>query len=336
MSQTTSTTKEDDMPKLKTLIRPLLALAMSSALSGTIWAQSDYPNKPLRFITPFPPGASTDLATRFVADKLGEKWGQRVVVENRPGGNTVIGTQMVARAAPDGYTVLVTTNAHTVTPLLMSAPYDPVKDFVPIALITRGEWVLAAHPSVQANNLKEFIALMKANPNGLNYATSGTGGASHLATELLGMMTGTQARHVPYKGGSAVIPDLLAGQVQFTFAVPVAVTQHIKAGKLKGIAVSGGKRLPALPDLPTFTESGLTGFDAGYWIGALVPAGTPTEIVNKMSRDIEAILATQEGQQRMLGLGTQPDASTRERFVQQILDDVKRYSELIRVANIKL
>lgn len=322
-------------PRRSTLSRLLCAAAIATFGSAAA-AQDAYPNRPIRFITPFPPGATTDLATRMVAEKLGQAWGQQVIVENRPGGNTVIGTQAVARSAPDGYTVLVTTNAHPVTPLLLNAPYDAIKDFMPVGTITRGEWVLVAHPSVPANNLREFIALLKSRPNELNYATSGSGGASHLATELFGMLADVKARHIPYKGGAAVIPDLLAGQVQFTFAVPVAVTNHVKAGKLKAIAVTGDERLAGLPEVPTFRESGLTGFNAGYWVGALVPAGTPEAVVDKLSTEIRRIVGTPESRDRLMGVGAQPFPSTRQQFGTLLADDVERYGKLIRSANIKL
>ena len=228
-------------------LRRMSATAALVLLAGSAAAHSAYPNKTIRFITPFPPGGNTNILARLVADKLGEALGQTVVVENRPGGNTMIGTDAVAKAAPDGYTILVTTNAHAVTPLLVQAPYDAVKSFAPIAMISRGEWVLVVHPSVPANNLRELIALAKSKPDELNFASSGGGGASHLATELLGTMAGIKMRHVPYKGGGPALPDLIAGRVQLTLAVPSAVVQHIATGRLKAIAISGETRLPALP-----------------------------------------------------------------------------------------
>lgn len=317
------------------LVRAFTAAAVI-AIAGSAVAQDAYPNKPIRFITPFPPGGTTNVATRLVAEKLTQSWGQQVIVDNRPGGNTVIGTEAVAKSPPDGYTILVTTNAHTVTPLLVATSYDAIKDFAPVATITRGEWVLVVHPSVPANNMRELIALAKSKPGELNYASSGTGGASHLATELFSMMTNIKMRHIPYKGGGPAIPDLLAGRVQLTLAVPVAVMQHIRAGKLKAIAISGDARLPALPDVPTFTESGLAGFDAGYWVGALAPAGTPRAIVDRMSAEIGRILRTAEVTDKLVGLGAQPFVSTPEQFAALLRADADKFGKVIKAADIKL
>lgn len=318
-----------------TVARASLAVALIAA-AGSAVAQEAYPGRPIRFITPFPPGGTTNVATRLVAEKLTESWGQQVIVDNRPGGNTVIGTEAVAKSPPDGYTILVTTNAHTVTPLLIAAPYDAIKDFSPVATITRGEWVLVVHPSVPANSLRELIALAKSKPGELNYASSGAGGASHLATELLGMMANIKMRHIPYKGGGPAIPDLLAGRVQLTLAVPVAVTQHVQAGKLRAIAVSGDARLPALPDVPTFTESGLAGFDAGYWVGALAPAGTPRAIVDRMSTEIARILRTPEVTDKLVALGAQPFPSTPEQFASLLRADADKFGKVVKAADIKL
>lgn len=317
-------------------LRRMSATAALVLLAGSAAAQSAYPNKTIRVITPFPPGGNTNILARLVADKLGEALGQTVVVENRPGGNTMIGTDAVAKAAPDGYTILVTTNAHAVTPLLVQAPYDAVKSFAPIAMISRGEWVLVVHPSVPANNLRELIALAKSKPDELNFASSGGGGASHLATELLGTMAGIKMRHVPYKGGGPALPDLIAGRVQLTLAVPSAVVQHIATGRLKAIAISGETRLPALPDVPTFTESGLPGFDAGYWIGALAPAGTPAAVLDKLAAEIGKILATAESKDKLASVGALPFTTTREQFAAVLRNDADKFGNVIKAANIKL
>ncbi|MGE0802869.1 MAG: Bug family tripartite tricarboxylate transporter substrate binding protein [Lautropia sp.] len=325
-----------NMQSVRAAIARLLGAAALVAFASTAAAQASFPSKPMRVITPFPPGGNTNTVARLVADRLAHSWGQQAVVENRPGGNTVIGTGAVAKATPDGYTILITTNAHAVMPLLASTPYDAIQDFAPVATVARGEWVLAAHPSVPANNLRELIALAKARPDELNYASSGSGGASHLATELFNMMAGVKMQHIPYKGGGPALPDLLGGRVQLTLAVPSAVIQHINGGRLKAIAVSGESRLPELPNVPTFTESGLPGFDAGYWIGVLVPAGTPPAVVEKMSAEICQYLAQPETREKIAGLGAQVFVTSPEQFGALLRADAERFGKVIRTANIKL
>jgi tripartite-type tricarboxylate transporter receptor subunit TctC len=316
------------------LTRILIAivLATSSALAT---AKAVYPNKPVRVILPLAAGATTDIAARIIAENLAESFGQPFIVENRAGGNTMIGTEFVAKAAPDGYTLLVTTNAHTVMPLLFAAPYDPIKDFAAIATLTRGEWVLAVHPSLPANNLREFIALAKSKPGELNYGSSGTGGASHLATELFSLMAGIKMQHVPYKGGSAVVSDLVGGRLQSTLGVESIMVPLIKTGKLKAIAVSGESRFSSLPDVPTFTESGLPGFDAGFWVGMLAPAGTPPAILEKLSSEIDRILAKPAVKEKLAGIGASVFTSSRDDFAALLKADADKFGKVIKAANIK-
>ncbi len=316
------------------LSRILIPIVLA-AFSALATAQNVYPNKPVRVILPLAAGATTDIAARIIAENLAKSFGQPFIVENRAGGNTMIGTEFVAKAAPDGYTLLVTTNAHTVMPLLFAAPYDPIKDFAAIATLTRGEWVLAVHPSLPANNLREFIALAKSKPGELNYGSSGTGGASHLATELFSLMAGIKMQHVPYKGGSAVVSDLVGGRLQCTLGVESIMVPLIKTGKLKAIAVSGESRFSSLPDVPTFTESGLPGFDAGFWVGMLAPAGTPPAILEKLSSEIDRILAKPAVKEKLAGIGASVFTSSPDGFTALLKADADKFGKVIKAANIK-
>jgi tripartite-type tricarboxylate transporter receptor subunit TctC len=270
------------MIKCASVVARIAALSLLLGLAGPTVAQQAYPTRPIRFITPFPPGGSLDPMTRMAAQKLSEKWGQPGVVENRPGGNSIIGTDAVAKAAPDGYTILVAGTPHIVNSNLFATPYDPIKDFEPIATIARSRQVLVVNPSLPANNLQELIALAKARPGQLNYGSSGTGNTNHLAGELLCSLADIKMQHVPYKGAGPAITDLLGGQLQLSFHVTISAMPHIKSGKVRALAISGETRASALPQVPTFAEAGLPAFDIAGWTGMFAPAGTPKAIVEKM------------------------------------------------------
>ena len=310
---------------------------MLIAVFGTAAAQQSYPSKPIRLIIPYPPGGSTDPVARLVGQKLTEIWGQQVFVDSRPGGNTVIGTDALAKSAPDGYTLLLTTNAIVILPhLIASLPYDSVNDLAPVATLIGSEYVLALYPGVPANNLQELIALAKSKPSELNYASSGSGSLGHLAAELFNMMAGVKIQHIPYKGGGLSFVDLIGGQVQLAFNNPIIIIPHIKTGKLKAIAISGEARSPLLPQVQTFAEAGLLGFSAKNWFGIIAPGATPKGIINKLSTEIGRILTMPELKEALAKQGMDPFVSTPEQFAALMKADSARYGKVIRAANIKI
>lgn len=319
----------------------IAGLACAAALlvaTNTAMAQQPgaYPTRPVRYIIPFPPGGSTDPMGRFIATKLTERWGQSVVVDNRPGGNTVIGTELLARAAPDGYTIGWSGASMFSTPsLIEKLPYDVLKDFVAVATIATGRSVLVLHPSVPANNLKDFVALVKSKPGQFNYGSSGVGTNTHLSGELFNLMAGTKMIHIPYKGSGPVTTDLLAGRLQLSFQVPITVIPFINAGKLRPIAVSGEGRLAALADVPTFTEAGMAGFGLTSVTAMVAPAKTPRPIINKINTDIAAVLAQPATHEFMNKQGAEPFTSTPEKAAEVIRDEVARYAKIIKGAGIK-
>ena len=316
------------------LLSPLLLLAAA----GAAWAQQqNYPTRPVRYIIPFPPGGSTDPMGRFIAGKLTEKWGHSVVVDNRPGGNTVIGTEVLARAQPDGYTIGWSGASMFSTPSLMAnLPYDVARDFAPIATIATGRSVLVVHPTVPANTLQEFAALMKSKPGEFNYGSSGVGTNTHLSGELFNQMAGTKMVHIPYKGSGPVTTDLLAGRVQLSFQVPITVMTYITTGRLKAIAISGDGRAPALPEVPTFGEAGLQGFNPSGWFGIVAPAASPKFAINKLSTEVAAILALPDSRDYLIKQGSEAFVSTPEQVNALIRSDVARYAKIIKDANIKV
>lgn len=316
--------------------RGLIATACATGLVAVAHAQQGYPNRPIRFITPYAPGGSTSVISRLVAQHLSERWGQNVIVDNRPGGSTVIGTELVARSAPDGYTMLLTPVTHTILSSLMKTPYDPVKDFAPVATVAISPQLLVVHPSVGANSVQELIALAKARPGQLNFASAGTGGSSHLAGEVFNMLAGVKTQHVPYKGGGPATIDLIGGHVQMFYSVPLNVVSHVQAGKLKAIAVTGNARVPALPQTPTFGEAGVPGFDVKTWNGVTLPAGTPKAIINKMSAEIAAMLALPSVREKLEAIGTSTMISTPAEFATMIQTEIALYSKVIKLANLRM
>ena len=253
------------MSERVTAVLRLLAFALLLGLSVPAPAQPAYPTRAVRFITPFPPGGSLDPLTRLSAQKLSERWGQPGVVENRPGGNSIIGTNAVAKAAPDGYTLLVAGTPHVINPSLFPTPYDALRDFAPIATLGIQPHVLVLHPGVAASTVLELIALAKNSPGQFTFASSGSGGTSHMAGEMFNMLAGVKIRHIPYKGGGPATIDLIGGHVQMFYSVPVNIVGHVQSGKLKALAVTGETRLTALPQTPTFAEGGLRGMDVKTW-----------------------------------------------------------------------
>lgn len=313
----------------------MCVLAMSTA---SAFAQQDYPVKPIRLIVPYAPGGATTILARLAGEKLTEKWGQQILVDNRPGGNAIIGSEAMARSAPDGYTVLLMTSAHIIRPLLTpNLPFDTIKDFAPVATLASSELIMALHPSVPAANLLEFISLAKSRPGQLNYATVGSGGSTHLASEYLNILAGLKTESVPYKGTALALTDLIGGQVHFFLSPPTdSLVPFIKAGKLRAIAVGGSNRKPALPQVPTFAEAGMPNYQMSLWYGIEAPSATPRRIIDKLSGEIGRVMATAEMKNRLLIVELEPMISTPEQFAAMIQAETEKYARIIRTANIKL
>jgi len=314
-----------------------LAVGTLLIVSGALCAQENYPNHPIRFITPYPPGGSTTYLSRLVGQKMAEAWGQQVVVENRGGGNTIIGAEELIKSPPDGYTIFLAGSAQTGLPYLYrQLPFDVLKDMAPVATIAVSPQLLTINPSIPANNLQEFIAYAKSKPGQLNFATSSTGGPTHLAAIQFEQLTGTKLQHVPYKGAGPTIIDLMGGQVQLFFSVPVNVISHIKAGKLRGLAVTGEHRLVDLPDVPTFAEAGLPGLNIETWYGITAPAQTPKDIINKMSVEVGKILAMPDIKEQLDRQGMRPLVATPEQMAELMRTEMVKQGELIKVGHIAI
>lgn len=316
------------------LSRSLLPLLL--ALGGLAFAQAPYPTHGMRILLPFPAGGSTDPVARIIGQKLTEEWGQPVIVDNKPGANTVIGTEALLKAPADGHTLLFTASTHVINSLLIpNLPYDSAKDFQPVATIVRSDFVLVVHPSLPANNLREFIALAKAKPGFINYATSGNGNPNHLAGEYFAMQAGVKLNNVPYKGGGPAINDLLGGQVHAMFSVPTAVAGHIKVGKLRALAYTGDKPLPGL-NIPSFAQAGLPGFEINSWNAIFVAAGTPRPIVDKLSSQIGRILTLPDVKEKLAGQGQEPWYLNADQFAATLASDRQKYAAIVKAASIKL
>ncbi len=324
------------MKSFVTAARILIA-SMLVVIAGSATAQQPYPSKPIRLISPYGPGGGNDIMARLIGQKLTESWSQQVIVDNRPGANTMIGTDAVAKSPPDGYTMLLSgINTHLINGLLQPTPYDIISDFAPIATLAKMESIMVLNPSVPAKNLQEFIALAKARPGQLNYATSSTGGAGHLVGELFKIMAGVNIQHVPYKGSAQALADLVGGQVQISILSPVSAIPHIKNGRLKGIAISGEARLPVLPQVPTFAEGGLPGFDAKSCYGILAAARTPKDIVNKLASEIAKIQRMPDFKDKLASQGVEPYILGPDQFAALLKSDMAMYANIIKTANIKL
>ena len=293
-----------------------------------------YPSKPIRYVVPFPAGGPLDIVARALGQELNKSWGQPVIVDNRPGAGGNIGADFVAKSPPDGYTIVmgaVSTHAINVT-LYSKLPYDPIKDFAPITLITSVPNVLVVHPSVPARNVKELIALAKARPGALNFASGSTGSAGHLAGELFKTMAHVDMAHIPYKGAAPAVVDLMAGQVSLMFDNLASALPNIKAGRVRALAVTTLRRSPMLPELPTISEAGLRGFDVATWFGVLAPAGTPPEIVSKFNAEIVRILNTPAMKERLAALGAEPVGNKPEEFAAFIKAEIPKYARVIKAS----
>lgn len=311
-------------------------VAVAAACADTAVAQQNYPNKPIRWVTPYPPGGSTTTLSRLVGDKLAESFGKPVIIDNRPGGNTIIGADAVAKATPDGYTVLLGGNSQLILKLLMKPPYDILRDFAPVTIMANTNYILVINPQTPVNTLQEFITYAKARPGQLTVGSVSSGSSQHLMGELFGILAGVKLRHIPYKGGSQVITDLMGGHVNVSFSNALNAIPHVKSGRLKGLAITGEKRTAALPQLPTYTEAGLPGYDPKNWQGMLAPAGTPKAIVDKLSNEIARILAMPDVTEKLVNSGMDPYHSGPARMAAQMKSDYAESAKVIKAANIRL
>ncbi len=313
----------------------LAAALLLLALSHPALAQ--YPNRPLRLIVPFPPAGATDIVGRIVAQKLGEQMGQSVVVENKPGAGGSIGSDLAAKSAPDGYTLLMATSStHSIGPALQKLPYDPLRDFAPITHVANVPNVLVVSPVLPVNSLKELIAYAKARPGQLNFASSGVGTIVHLNGELFKMLAGVDLVHIPYKGTALSIPDVANGSVAMLFDSLASVQPHIKSGRVRPLAVNAQKRSALMPEVPTLAEAGMPAFDRYTWFGMFAPAGTPKEIVVRVNAEVLAALKAPDLLERFAAAGAEPVGSTPEQFVERIKSDAAKWAEVIRAANVKV
>jgi tripartite-type tricarboxylate transporter receptor subunit TctC len=306
-------------------------------LGSSLCAHAQYPNKPVTFIVPFSPGGGTDISARTVAAKLTATWGQSVIVENRAGAGGILGADAVARARPDGYTLLIANvGTQSINPSLYpKLPYNADTAFAPISLICELPFVLMASPSFAPNSVKELVALAKAKPDQVTYASSGMGGSPHLTAELFQLVTGTRMMHVPYKGGGPAMTDLMAGHVNLLFASVLESSGHIKAGKLKGLAVTHAKRSPALPDVPTLAEAGVSNGESGSWIALLAPAGTAAAIIDKVAAGVKEVVAAADVRDKLIAQGAVPQSSTPAELQKLIDADRSRYGKIIRDKGLK-
>lgn len=316
--------------------RTLLACAAIAAAAAPAWADGRYPERPVTLVVPTAPGGTTDFSARLIAEGLQRALGQPVVVDNKPGGSGNIGNQFVARAKPDGHTLLVAYSGYQVgNPNLFAKPgWDPIKDFTPVAMLTRAPQVVAASPKTAASTLAELIAFAKANPGRLNYASSGNGSIQHIAGEQFKQLTGTFITHIPYRGSGPAVQDLLGGQVDLHITTPASVVGFIKAGKLKAYAVSSTQRLAALPQVPTAQEAGLKGFTLDSWFAVYAPAGTPPEIVQQLNTEIGKILSSPETRKKAEDSGTTVELMTPAQLGEFTRKELDHWGKVIRTARI--
>lgn len=316
-----------------------LAIAL---LTFALWpitaAAQAYPAKSIRFIVPFPPGGGNDTIARLIGQKLTAATGQQVLVDNRPGAGGAIGAEAAAKSPADGYTMFLAGVAtHGINPnLRRKIPYDPLKDFDAVSLIASAPLLVVVHPSLPIKSVRQLVALAKAKPGQINYASNGAGGSSHLAVELFNMMSDTKMTHIPYKGLAPALTDLLSGEVQVMFSSAVAMLPQVKAGKLRAIAMTGARRSPAIPDIPTVAEAGVPGYETGSWYGIVVPAGTPRVAIDRLSREIIAIVRAPEITSRLNDEAVIPVGSTPAEFTAHIKNELARWAKTIKQAGLAL
>jgi tripartite-type tricarboxylate transporter receptor subunit TctC len=315
-----------------TLVTGVWSLALC-AVAGAL-AQT-YPVRPVRLVVPFPPGGSNDIVGRVIATGLGERLGKQVIVDNRAGGNSIIGTEIAANAQPDGYTLLVISTSFTTNPIIHKLPYDPLKSFAWVAMLGIGPNVLVVNPGLPVNTVQELIALAKAKPGQLIYASTGVGSNGHFATELFKHMTGTDLLHVPYKGGAPALIETVAGQAQLTMGSLIQTISFIRSGKLRALATSGAARSPILPNVPTISEAGVPGYQTANWWGVAAPRGTPVTIVNRLNQEINAVLLAPDTGKRFVNEGAEPAIKTPAELGRHVADEMAKWVELARIAGIR-
>lgn len=320
------------MPKGVSLILKIASVLL--ALSTPVAAQ-DYPTKPIRLIIPFPPGGSNDVVGRMIAQQLGDRLGQQVVVDNRGGAGGIIGTEQASKAAPDGYTLLIISIAHAVSPWLYKLQYDPIKSFVPVSILASGPNVLVVHPSMPVHSVTDLIALAKEMPGQLNYASAGIGSFQHLGGELFKLTAGVNIVHVPYKGGGPAMTDVLGGHTKIMFSSLVQTTPFVLNGQLRALGTSGAKRNPALPDVPTIAEAGLPGYEATNWWGIVAPAGTPPAIVEKLHNEIAAVQESPKTKEQFAAQGADIVQMTAPEFGTFIEKEINKWERVVKEAGIK-
>jgi tripartite-type tricarboxylate transporter receptor subunit TctC len=314
----------------------VIKVILLAAIAVPALAQQPYPSRTVRIVSPFPPGGGNDAICRIVAPRLSESLKQQVIVENRGGANGIVGTEVAARSAPDGYTIVLIPSGHAVNAnLYKKLPFDSIRDFTPITLVGSSPLVLAVHPSLPVKNVKELIALAKARPGQLTYASAGVGASGHLGGALFETLTHTQMTHIPYKGMALAIVDLMSGQVTMTFGTSLSVVPHVRAGRLRALATTGAQRSPALPDLPTVAEAGVPGYEASLWYGFAGPARLPPEILNRLHSAIVAVLQRPDVRERLASQGVDPRHNTPEEFAKLLAADVKRWATVIQRAGVR-
>ena len=327
---------------MKALVAVCLALLLCAPLEELAAQAGDsaqgYPNRPVRLIVPYPPGGGNDTLARLFGQKLTEAWGQQIVVDNRPGAGTIIGTQLAARSAPDGYTLLLSSIAtHAVAPNLYRNPgYDPIKDFTPITLLAIAPTVLCVNTAVPVKSVQELIKLAKAKPGELKFASGGNGTPPHMAGEIFASMTGIKLLHVPYKGGGPAIAGLIGGETSMMFDTAASILPHVKGGKLRALAIARSARLPEYPDLVTFTEAGVNGYEVNAWYSMHAPAGVPREIVTKVQRELVRILALPDIRERLKQLGSEGVGNSPDEFARFVRAESAKYAKAIREAGVKV
>ena len=309
---------------------PFAALAADPATA--------YPTKPIRLVIPYPPGGGNDIMGRAVAERLGERLGQQVVVDNRGGASTIIGAEMVAKAPKDGYTLMLAPNTTlAIIPNMKSSlPYHPIKDYEPISLVSASPYLLVVNPGFPPTTVKELIALARSKPGQINYATPGHGTSNHLAAELFKSMTGIDLVHVPYKGTAQAVTDLLGGHIPVMFASTASVRQHVATGRLRALGISTAKRNPAVPDIPTLAEAGVQGYHSASWVGLVAPRGTPKPIIDKLHATLTTVIRDNDLRQRLTAQGFDPEVSTSEQFAAHIQSELARYGKVIKAARITM
>ena len=311
-------------------------MAIAAFAAMTVNAQPSYPSKPIRIVVPYPPGGFNDTLGRTLAAKFTQSWGQPVIVENKPGANTLIGSDFVAKSAPDGYTLLVVAFPFAVTPsLIKTMPYDTVKDFAPVILAAQSPNILVVNPDLPVKSVGDLIALAKAKPDGLSYASTGNGSSNHISMELFKSLAGVKLVHIPYKGSAPAVTDLLGGQIQVMFDNAPNVMPQVKAGRLRALAQSGLTRSSIAPDLPTVVEAGVPGYEVVVWFGLVAPAGTPREVIVKLNTEVLKVLAMPDVRERFLAQGVEPMGSTPEQFGEHIRAQMAKWGKVVKDAGVQ-